>query len=122
MLALRPVRVGVRPGYLLWRLRLAIRKASRTALIAAFFRAHHHQHDDPKIFDNPFAHLLLSASEVEFIENGLLSAGHDKPDVVLGVDRRTTLSRLLRRHPAPAAVLAILHPSPCSPCYVVQDR
>jgi O-methyltransferase involved in polyketide biosynthesis len=30
-------------------------KASRTALIAAFFRAQHHQHDYPKIFDDPFA-------------------------------------------------------------------
>jgi hypothetical protein len=26
-------------------------KASETALVAAFFRAYHHKHDDPKIFE-----------------------------------------------------------------------
>jgi methyltransferase (TIGR00027 family) len=82
-------------------------RASRTARIAAFFRAHHHQHDSLKIFDDPFAELLLSPSEVESIEDGLLAAAHGT-SVMLSVspDRRTALSRLLRHHPAPAPVLA----------------
>jgi len=84
-----------------------VAKASRTALIAAFFRAQHHQYDHPKIFDDPVAQLLLSASEVESIENGLLTAAHDISDVLsASPDRRTALSRLLRHHAAPAPVLA----------------
>jgi methyltransferase (TIGR00027 family) len=82
-------------------------KASRTALMAAFFRADHHKHDHPKIFDDPAAQLLLSASDVESIENSLLTAA---PETFSGLsessDRRNELSRVLRQHPAPAAVLA----------------
>src|SRR5215510_15579931 len=82
-------------------------KASRTALLAAFFRADHHQHDHPKIFDDPFAQLLLSPSEVESIENSLLTAAPGTShNLAAGPDRRTVLSRLLRHHPAPASVLA----------------
>jgi methyltransferase (TIGR00027 family) len=84
-----------------------VSKASRTALMAAFFRAHHHEHDHPKIFDDPFAQLLLSPSDVESIEHGLLTAAHDTSDILAAnPDRRTELSRLLRHHPAPAPVLA----------------
>jgi methyltransferase (TIGR00027 family) len=82
-------------------------KASRTALMAAFFRADHHKHDDPKIFDDPVAQLLLSPSDVESIENGLLTAAPDtSSSLSASSDRRNELSRLLRHHPAPAPVLA----------------
>jgi methyltransferase (TIGR00027 family) len=81
-------------------------KASRTALIAAFYRAHHHKHDHPKIFEDPFAELLLP--DLEPIENGLLArAARDAPDILASSpDRRSALSRFLRRHAAPASVLA----------------
>lgn len=82
-------------------------KASRTALMAAFFRADHHKHDHPKIFDDPVAELLLSPSDVESIENGLLTAAPDtSSSLSASSDRRNELSRLLRHHPAPAPVLA----------------
>jgi methyltransferase (TIGR00027 family) len=84
-----------------------VAKASRTALMAAYFRAQHHQHDDPKIFNDPVAQLLLSPSDVESIENGLLTAAPDtSSSLSASSDRRNELSRLLRHHPAPAPVLA----------------
>jgi methyltransferase (TIGR00027 family) len=82
--------------------------ASRTALMAAFFRADHHKRDHPKIFDDPFAELLLSPSVIESIEAGLLArAAQDIPDLLASSpDRRGALSRLLRHMAAPAAILA----------------
>jgi len=81
-------------------------KASRTALVAAFFRAHHHKHDHPKIFDDPFAELLLP--DVESIGDGLLArAARDTPEILSSSpDRQGALSRLLRHLAAPASVLA----------------
>ncbi len=38
---------------------------SRTALAVAFMRAHHHLHDEPKLLDDPYAHRLLTAEEME---------------------------------------------------------
>jgi methyltransferase (TIGR00027 family) len=83
-------------------------KISRTALISAFFRADHHKDDDPKIFDDPFAQLLLSPSDVESIENGLLAlaASTIPAPLASSCDRRSALSSSLRQLPAPAAVLA----------------
>ncbi len=44
-------------------------ESSKTALAAAFYRAQHHLHDQPKLFDDPFAHRLLTAAEMAvFIE------------------------------------------------------
>ena len=82
--------------------------ASLTAVMAAFFRANHHEHDHPKIFDDPFAERLLSPSDVETIENGLLArAAQDAPDIVSSSpDRRSALSRYLRHLAAPAPILA----------------
>lgn len=83
-------------------------RASRTALMAAFFRANHHQHDHPKIFDDPLALHLLSPSEVEAIENGLLRhAARTAPGILeSSADRRRALSRVLRELAAPAPILA----------------
>jgi methyltransferase (TIGR00027 family) len=80
-------------------------RVSRTALVAAYFRAHHHRHDDPKIFDDPFAELLIPSRER--IENGLLArAERDTPDILSSSpDRQTALSRLMRRLGTPAGVL-----------------
>ena len=81
-------------------------RVSRTALIAAFFRAHHYKYDDPKIFDDPFAEVLLP--DVGAIEDGLLArAAQDAPEIASsGADRKMVLSHLLRHLPAPASVLA----------------
>ena len=45
---------------------MAIYRESRTALSAASIRAYHYSHDTQKIFDDPVAHLLLTAEEEEF--------------------------------------------------------
>jgi len=45
---------------------------SRTALAAAFYRAHHHLHAEPKIFDDPYAHLMLTAAETAAFATRLL--------------------------------------------------
>jgi methyltransferase (TIGR00027 family) len=83
-----------------------VARASRTALVAAFFRAHHHEHDHTKIFDDPVAELLLP--DMESIGDKLLArAVHDVPDVLSSSpDRQGALARLLRHLPAPASILA----------------
>lgn len=83
-------------------------EASPSALMAAFFRADHHKHDHPKIFDDPFAQLFLSPSDVESIEKGLLAhVAQDIPDILTASpDHRSTVSRLLRLLAAPAPILA----------------
>ncbi len=53
--------------------------------MAAFFRADHHKHDHPKIFDDPFAQLFLSPSDIGSIEEGLLAG------VVQDIPRLTTV-------------------------------
>jgi O-methyltransferase involved in polyketide biosynthesis len=47
-------------------------KHSITALRAAFMRAHHDAHAQPKIFEDTYAHLILTASERESVELSLL--------------------------------------------------
>ena len=37
---------------------------SKTALAAAFMRAQHHLHDEPKVIDDPYAHRLLTVPRV----------------------------------------------------------
>jgi methyltransferase (TIGR00027 family) len=83
-------------------------EASPTALMAAFFRADHHQHDNPKIFDDPFAQLLLSPSYVESLEKRLLArVARDAPEILSSnPDRRSAVSRVLRHLAAPATILA----------------
>lgn len=41
-----------------------------TALGATWTRAYHYAHDEPTIFDDPFAHLMLTESEKEYFEAG----------------------------------------------------
>jgi methyltransferase (TIGR00027 family) len=49
-------------------------KPSRTAIAVAFIRAHHHLYDEPKIFDDPFAQVLLSASAREWNEANFMES------------------------------------------------
>ncbi len=62
---------------------------SRTALAAAFYRAQHHLHDEPKLLDDPYAHRLLTSGEMaaltkRYARDGL-EAGFpsDDPQVLL---------------------------------------
>jgi methyltransferase (TIGR00027 family) len=77
---------------------------SRTALMMAFFRAQHHLHDEPKLFDDPYAHRLLTAAEMaafteRFVHDGL------KMGVAPG-DPQAVLARSLREASGAAAVLS----------------
>ncbi len=42
---------------------------SKTALAAAFYRAQHHLHDEPKLLDDPYAHRLLTPAEMAAFED-----------------------------------------------------
>jgi methyltransferase (TIGR00027 family) len=64
-------------------------RASRTAIATAYFRAHHHAHASPKIFEDSLAGSLLSAREREAMEKFLLE-GLEKYNPKLarsGIDR-----------------------------------
>jgi methyltransferase (TIGR00027 family) len=77
---------------------------SRTALAAAFYRAQHHLHDEPKLLDDPYAHRLLTAGEMSALAHRYLDAGLD-----LGGapgDHEMVLARALREITAAATVLA----------------
>jgi len=70
----------------------------------AFFRAQHHLHDEPKLFDDPYAHRLLTAAEMaafteRFVRDGL------EMGVAPG-DPQAVLARSLREASGAAAVLS----------------
>jgi methyltransferase (TIGR00027 family) len=76
---------------------------SRTALAAAFYRAQHHLHDEPKLLDDPYAHRLLSPAEMSAFTERCVRNGLE-----LGVppgDPQTVLARTLRQVTAAAHVL-----------------
>ncbi|MFQ5899040.1 MAG: class I SAM-dependent methyltransferase [Candidatus Methylomirabilia bacterium] len=83
-------------------------KPSRTALIAAFIRAHHHAYDHPSIFEDPYAHLLLTASQREFIETIAIDTVTklDPKSVESCPDRAAVLSLALRSGASPGWILA----------------
>jgi methyltransferase (TIGR00027 family) len=63
-------------------------RSSRTALAAAFYRAQHHRHDDPKILDDPYAHRLLGADEMAAFTARCIADGREagfrgEPDAIL---------------------------------------
>jgi methyltransferase (TIGR00027 family) len=77
---------------------------SRTALAAAFVRAQHHLHDEPKLLDDPYAHRLLSAAEMAAFAERYVRGGLE-----LGVapgDPETVLARALRETTPASIVLA----------------
>jgi methyltransferase (TIGR00027 family) len=75
---------------------------SRTALGAAFYRAQHHLHDEPKLLDDPFAHRLLTAGEMAALADRRVRDGR-----ALGFegDAATVLARTLRAATPGASVL-----------------
>jgi methyltransferase (TIGR00027 family) len=76
---------------------------SRTALAAAFYRAQHHLHDEPKLLDDPYAHRLLTAAEMAAFAEWRVRDG-----LAMGVppgDPQTVLARTLRAvTPAPSVL------------------
>jgi methyltransferase (TIGR00027 family) len=84
-------------------------RPSWTALVSAFFRAYHYAYDEPKIFKDQYAHLLLTDSEVESIEWFFIDflTRLDPAFVESCPDRHTILRRALRISAAPATVLAL---------------
>jgi len=77
---------------------------SRTALAAAFIRAQHYLHDEPKVIEDPYAHRLLTAVEMAALTERYLQDGQE-----LGVtasDRASLLARTLRLVKPAAFVLA----------------
>lgn len=81
---------------------------SRTALGTAFMRAHHYAHDQPKLFADPYAHLMLSASDRESVELRFLE-GLQRLDPARAAscpDRQTALALAMRVWLSPAHILA----------------
>jgi methyltransferase (TIGR00027 family) len=77
---------------------------SRTALAAAFYRAQHHLHDDPKLLDDPYAHRLLTRAEIAAFTDRYVRDGLE-----LGIpsgDNATVLARALRAATPASSVLA----------------
>ena len=77
---------------------------SRTALAAAFYRAQHHLHDDPRLLDDPYAHRLLTGAEMAAFADRRMRDGLE-----LGVppgDPDTVLARTLRTLSPASTVLA----------------
>lgn len=73
-------------------------RASRTAIATAYFRAHHYEHANPRIFEDPLAGALLNAEDVAPLERFLL-AGIEKSNPELarsGADRETLIGLALR--------------------------
>ena len=77
---------------------------SRTALAAAFYRAQHHLHDEPKLLDDPYAHRLLTAAEMAALTQRYVRAGLELGGAA--GDPETMLARALRETTAAATVLA----------------
>jgi methyltransferase (TIGR00027 family) len=75
---------------------------SRTALAAAFYRAQHHLHDEPKLLDDPVAHRLLTAGEMAALVDRRVQDGR-----ALGFagDADTVLARTLRAATPASSVL-----------------
>ena len=77
---------------------------SRTALMVAFLRAQHHLHDEPKLLDDPYAHRLLTATEMAAFTESYVRTGLE-----LGItpgDPQSVLARALREATGAAQVLS----------------
>jgi len=75
---------------------------SRTALVAAFYRAHHCAHDDPVIFADTFAERLLTEEERTAIEEAQIERlrALDPVRAASCPDRATAVRCALRESPA----------------------
>ena len=77
---------------------------SRTALAAAYYRAQHHLHDEPRLLDDPYAHRLLTAAEMAAFTERRVRDGLE-----MGIppgDPGTVLARTLRAVTPAASVLS----------------
>jgi methyltransferase (TIGR00027 family) len=83
-------------------------QASRTAWGAAFYRAFHHRHDQPKLFDDPLAqHLLPDVGAQAFEERALKLYGLMDPEAAAAqADRAQALRQAMRVITVPAHVLS----------------
>jgi methyltransferase (TIGR00027 family) len=77
---------------------------SRTALAAAFYRAEHHLHDEPKLLDDPYAHRLLTVGEMTAFAERRIQEGLEQG--VPPGDPQTVLARTLRVITPASIVLA----------------
>lgn len=73
-------------------------QVSRSALMAAYIRAYHSLHDEPKIFDDFLAHLIMPEERQEFIEQGLVNSLQfiDPERTKLCPDKSTALAWLVQ--------------------------
>lgn len=81
---------------------------SRTALFTTYSRAYHVEHDSPVIFADPFAGMLLTATERTGIEEEMLSSLHrNNPAAAASFpDRQSAISWLMQAGAATPIVLA----------------
>ncbi|MFN8546093.1 MAG: SAM-dependent methyltransferase [Candidatus Binatia bacterium] len=77
---------------------------SRTALVAAFYRAQHHLHDASKLIDDPYAHRLLSPVERTAITERYVRDGLERWGTA--ADPQAVLARTLQTATPAAFVLA----------------
>src|SRR5262249_42911917 len=77
---------------------------SKTALAAAFYRAQHHLHDEPKLLDDPYAHRLLTPAEMAASEGG--RGGGGLGGGLPPGDPHAVLARALRTVTPASSVLA----------------
>ena len=78
-------------------------RPSATAMVGAYFRAYHHEHDNPKLFDDPLAPKLFTPEERRFLGENLAKStaifdpAYEGPDALARAMRvspgNVTLSR-----------------------------
>jgi methyltransferase (TIGR00027 family) len=83
-------------------------KTSITALYAAFMRARHYSAEGPKIFEDPFAHQLISDSEYERLHAASIDFFKEFfPDIpVSGLDDQTLIKNMQQESAGTAEVLS----------------
>jgi methyltransferase (TIGR00027 family) len=73
------------------------KRASMTALGAAYRRAYHDAHDFPKVFEDRFAALFVSPDEATAIEDGFIHIlTRVRPELTVEGDRGATLAYAIR--------------------------
>ena len=82
---------------------LVIPPEINTALIACYYRAHHHAHDEPRIFDDPIAQFLITSAEKEYIADFMIERLNtlDPGLAASGAARLVMLNGFMRSSPSP---------------------
>jgi methyltransferase (TIGR00027 family) len=81
-------------------------KPSRTAIVAAYYRAHHFEHDDPRIFADAYAGRLLTDGERDALASRQIQSLAAVAPETRAIDRATALRRALRDLSPAAHVIA----------------